>query len=386
MTASVVEVDRRNWLVGLQWRSYETPPSARDIRDEGASLDADWQVARRGGEAIQTGFAARPGDVRSPRGLRSLAAAVASLQPQPWLGIFQIAAEVWWFIAVRDGHAILPDGDVVGSRAEIEEARARYSGYDDWNLIVGDAQDLTRLLKAARRRSAQIRSLSGPPEWLILALIATGMILAAGSLMWWKTALDAATTRDRAAQAARFRAARDQLAAAASPLSGHPSPAEWLAACGAATKNLPLSYGGWQLAEYECETAEAHIVWHRGPGATPLHAPPGAITAGGDQIKELIPLAAGTGGGGDLLSLGDAERRLYGLLLPLGGSLQTTPRPAALTPAAIGRPKLPSALAFQVALPVSPYLVAWDRVPGLLLDSAKTAGSGWTVKGVLYGH
>lgn len=386
MTASVVEIDRRKWLVGLQWRSYEMPPSSRDIRDEGASLDADWHVARRGGEAIQTGFAARPLDVRSPRGLRSMAAAVASLQPQPWLGIYQLAADLWWFIAVRDGHAILPDGDVVGSRAKIEEARSRYAGYDDWNVVEGDAKDLTRLLKTARRRSGLVRSLSGPPEWLLPALIAAGVILAATGLMWWKSSLDAAAARDHAAQAARIRAARDQLAAAASPLSGHPTPAEWLAACGAATRNLPLSYGGWQIAEYECETAEARIVWHRGPGATPLLAPPGAITAGGDQIKEQIPLAAGTGGGGDLIALSDAERRLYGLLLPLGGSLQTTPRPAAVVSAAIGRPPLPSSLAFQVALPVSPYLVAWDRVPGVLLTSAKTTGSGWTVKGVLYGH
>ena len=60
----------------------------------------------------------------------SLAAIVASTHKQPWEGVFKIADNLWWYIAVRNDHSILPEGDIVGTMEQITAAR-NHNNYDD---------------------------------------------------------------------------------------------------------------------------------------------------------------------------------------------------------------------------------------------------------------
>ncbi|MDR3535211.1 MAG: type 4b pilus protein PilO2 [Acetobacteraceae bacterium] len=391
MAITIVEIGGRKWAAGFTWRIYNERPTNQSIQDEGQTLEADWVAIRRGPEAIQVGFGAKPDGVSSTRGICSLAAAAAEQQEQPWLGIYQITEDLWWFLAVRDGHAVLPDGDLVGTKAEVEAARDRKAGFlNDWNYVAGDANDLAVLVAAAGRKRTRVEALNAPPRWLAPALagLAAVVILGAGAALW--SHLEARWAEQaRQEQLARDAAARARQAAVrqASILETMPAPAGWLAACRDTVSRLPLSVGGWQLGPYDCSGNAVHVAWRRGPGATPAAAPPGDIESGGGAIKELISLPGSPVGQNNAVPLQEAEARLYSLLLPIGARVAVTKAAAGQNLPGSPTVHLMPRETFQAELPIAPFSVRWDTIPGLVLESASSTGNGaWILKGSLYGR
>lgn len=53
----------------------------------------------------------------------SLAALLADSHKVPWAGAFDLGDGLWWYIAVRDNYGLMPDGDVVGTFEDIQQAR-----------------------------------------------------------------------------------------------------------------------------------------------------------------------------------------------------------------------------------------------------------------------
>lgn len=199
--SAILSIVGKQWLAGMTWRSYENIPDKQDLRNDAEQLGHSWATVRIGEEAIQAGFCAPIDGMKRPKKLFSLAAMLADSREQPWLGIFKIREGLWWYIAVRDGHAVLPDGDVIGGEEEIRKARDNHAGYGDWKYFEGDIDALTTLIKGIEGKPTPVKSLV-TSNWPRMPTVAAVTIVSlAGGYLWWD-----AHQQETIAQAARAKA------------------------------------------------------------------------------------------------------------------------------------------------------------------------------------
>ena len=306
-TPIVVTVGRARYWANLDW---ETIPANENHKARFRELqDA---VGRRGLRCIRPcpgydmlslGYAGPPQDRRRAPSYPALAGAVADARKQPWIGLFCVDAEAdrWWMVAITEGQSIIPGGDIVGTRAEIESARKAISGLKDWAFYDGDLTDLQGYLTDARAASgkpAVAHVFVWRPSVWHLAAVATLMSAVVGGMAWQT---HEAVTAQRAALAAarlRLEAARDRLslaqarAAARRPWHHEARPAAFTIACLHFVGRIPIDLWGWSPQSVQCErTGTAILMWRRGPGATPAIAPRGHLQAGGDTIRRVWPAA-----------------------------------------------------------------------------------------------
>lgn len=395
-----VRIGKRDWAVGLTWRSYDTRPRRAEIRADAASLKTEWIVERITTDAIQVGYAEGEPETsgQKPDRLYSLAAAVAACHPQPWLGIFRLADGLWWYVAVRRGHAILPDGDVVGGEAEMETARAKHEGFSDWNFVKGDIGDLSSLLADQGRTLALCRVQSfEAPSFPKPAIAGLGLAaVAVGGIFWWhhNEAVERAR-REAALAAARARLAEE--AVAVSPLIAMPKSSSILAACEAVFAHLPMALDGWALNGVGCGADGVHEVWQRLPGATAALRPAGELINNGNVVEGTQPLPTLPPGGDDAAGFDASNTALYALLQRVG--VEAAISPPALPAVLPGAPRPTPGQVFaredvSFSLPFAPFLFDWDSVKGFRLTSIQLGPLGggadggampdWTVTGVIY--
>jgi hypothetical protein len=398
--AGIVEIGKDRWLAGMTWLAYETSPSKADLREDAGRQNADWVSVRNASDFKQAGFCpAIEGE--KLRKLNSLAAKLAESKQQPWLGIFRIADNLSWYIAVRDNHTILPDGDVLGTDEDMRLAQERHAGYIDWNHVKGDLTDLEAMIKLVDEKSSPIKAISGMPpgqQVAIGAAVAT-TVLVAGGFLWWKHQQALAQAHEMAVsmQRERQRLAHFTAAPKAPPppsLPILPPPSSWLHACGAALLDLPLSNQAWALTKPSCSQTSASITWLRGEGATLNDHPDCAVSANGDTCVEAIPFTALEAREmDDLLTSVEASVRFRQWTQTVG--FKVTLPPAAPPPQPLPGADKPAPPAFtQTAvtldMPISPFSDdvgrALDAIPGLRLSSASMTDTGWSLQGVLYGR
>lgn len=395
--ARMLTIGKRRWVAGMLWRSFEDKPSRSDLRQDGDDLHADWAVLRVGEDAIQAGFCPAIDGGKHPKRLFSLAAAVADSQRQPWLGIYRVETDLWWYIAVRDGQAVLPDGDVIGGEAEIYAARERHSGFGDWTYVEGSLDDLSALLENVK--PSPVFALRGSPAWMWpTAGFAVLAASAVGGALWWH---DHQMAEQRAHQLAlaRLRAVlvqKQAVKAPPSPLSTMPTPDAWLTACGKAIEDVPVSQDGWTVEGVSCAGNAASIVWQRMPGATTAVHPEGVLDAGGDKISQSIPLDVQNTVGmntSQSLPLEQEKSALFALLQGMGVKATVQMRaqqPAGTLPGgkAAGKPAVQSIPQAQVqfTLPVAPFGMHWDAIPGFRISRIAMGNDGWSIEGVLVGR
>lgn len=397
--ARVIQLGKRSWLAGMTWVSYEDAPNKEELMEDASRLGASWTSVRIGASAVQAGFSAPVADLKHPSKLFSLAAMLADSREQPWLGIFKIQEGVWWYIAVRDGHAILPDGDVVGGEAEIHAARDRHSGYTDWKYIEGDISLLDEFVKNISEKPTLVRSLTGESQRALPLLISAVVVavLLGGSYWWWHEK-QSALERERIEAMAKMRArllANQPVVTLPSPLLTTPEANDWLAACGNAV-DLPLSRYGWVHDGVSCGTSAAMVHWTRQDGATVANRPAGTLGDHGNSVDEAIQL---TGlkrqGRDDAIDLPAAKLLLRAWAQAANFTLTLTePKPAPVLPGATNVPSQnkpgepvprPQAI-FALEIPVSPFGLDMSSIPGLRLTGLKSTVAGWRMEGVLYGR
>lgn len=389
MGTRIVQIGKTKWLAGLDWRSFEDTPTKTEIRYDADQMEVEWYAVRDGNEVIQCGFGNSPSpEIVRPNSIYSLAAMLADSEQQPWLGIFKIEEGLWWYVAVRDGHAILPDGDLIGDETAIREAQERHSGYGDWNYIEGELSDLAARIASIKAKKTPVKTLKsgGLPSAKSMAIgaVVVGLL---GGYGWWHHHTE--TTRSAMiAQQLALKKMRDAISkrppVIPSPLLSTPDATMWLAACRDAVEPVPLSVHGWLLEDVSCSAATATLHWKRGPGATIAMTPQGQIRDE-DTVEENVPLRI-VPGSDRALPLEEAKRRFI-------ASLQKTGIPVQLTQAAA-----PVLLPGQEAVAVAPTpkldftfsttLPPFDldvSVPGLRLNRIQSAGNVWQVGGTLYG-
>lgn len=392
--ARVITVGKRRWVAGMLWRSFEEKPSRSELRQEGADLQSEWATLRVGEDAIQAGFCAPVDGLKRPKKLFSIAAAVADSQKQPWLGIYKIEDGLWWYIAVRDGQAILPDGDVIGGEEAIYAARERHSGFGDWNYVEGSLDDLAALVQGIK--PSPVFALHGVPDELRVVAGVAVIIAAAGAGGFWWHERQLAAEHARALAIARMHALmekKQEIKAPLSPLVTTPMPNDWVSACDNAIENLPVSQDGWTLSGISCAGNVASIIWQRMPGATTALRPQGTLDHSGNKVEQTISLKVHPVKGRDNgQPLPVEQSDLFAMLQGLGVkvTIQSASAPEKVTlpgekpVKTIATPPPQSPVHFT--LPIAPFSMNWDAIPGFRISRIVMRTHGWHIEGVLYGR
>lgn len=372
--AKIIKAGGRKWVAGLVWRSFAKHPSRSEYREDARALGADWFVLRKTAEVTQTGFCgAIPGN--KPQQLYSLAAAIAEEHPHPWRGIFKLSDKLWWYIAVRDGQAILPDGDVVGTHADILAALAHHDAYGDWHTFDGTIDDLVPLLEVAQKtaRLPPLKSVKPVPLWRSPWPIILIAILAVIGFALYQHHQHMQRVAAQRRMEAFLRAQQQTL----SPLATTSQPDAWLSACGDVIEPLFISQNGWLVSNVSCTYNQATIIWERLANATVGTRPPGTLSEGGNKVVQSYSLARLPDGQDKMQDYTSADIALYDLLQPIN------------VQAVISRPvREPNQFYFtqnvNFTLPISPFGIDFNSVPGLRITSLRWTQAGWLLSGEIY--
>ncbi len=392
---NTVKIGKTTWAVGMTWRSYPDRPTLTELREDAADLGADLTALRVSQQVRQAGFTvSEPGDKR-PSGIFSLAAAIADAREQPWLGIYRIGENRWWYIAVREGQAILPDGDVVGDEETILRARQNHESYADWNYLKGDTGHLRELIEEQGKslRLVPIRSLKPVSLFIPTVGAAAALTCLVGGGMWWHNH-EVAKQQAQAAAAAAAELRQEQQEAAISPLLKTPMPGAWLSSCVNEILAQQITVEAWTLDHASCTDSSAVLTWGRQDGATVAARPSGTVARTGNTVTQTVNFPDFPNGIDNAKGLVPSNLALQALLQPIGVSPdisepqtpQTLPGASSAPPPPGGVPPDPEETV-TITLPVTPTLIDFDQIPGLRLDTLSVNDDGdWVLTGEIYGR
>ena len=414
----IIQIGDTLYLAGMRWVSYTDKPDKADMISDAERYNANW-YALRTGTALQCGFCDDLAP-KIPKKLESLAARLAEAKIQPWLGVFEISAEdnLYWYIAVRDQHSILPGGDVIGSKEEIAEAQSVHQSYADWKYVEGDIELLQSLLQNQSATPTWVKSIKvstsdNRTRWIAGGLTVSLLAALVGGYFWY----DAFTQQENARLINQKREAlkqqnrtaqEDELNLALKPLLTLPFPSDFLAACRNVLYASRLSDRGWIMERFLCSPETATIHRKRGNGASVGRLPDGAVLQDdgealtqSTQAKPILPrktLPSLIAFNEASLALRDwAQRANLSLTLtppigfmPKSADLSATTASLPGVSALLGTDKKSEALlpyvqsTFAVVLKFPPFDLQF-AVPGLFITSLKTTADGYVLEGTLYG-
>lgn len=385
-------VGKHRWLMGMKWRSYDDAPDKDQLKAEVESLGAKWVATRLSDEVIQLGFSEGISGDRSK--VYSLAALLADSYKHPWAGSFDLGEGAWWYIAVRDNYSIMPSGDLVGTKEQIEDQRARHASEDEYNHVVGDLSDLESLIEDSKGKKTQVSKLdvkAKVPYTFILVVSA----LLAGGFYAYHLKIESAALRQREISLRNALSNRgpsvDQNLAHLT--AGLPGPREWMRACSSFIRQpVSPSVDGWLLTGFDCDGSRGVLTWQRGEGADIGSRPEGMLSTDGNTIISQHALYSNSVFSSD-----------YGILAKSKEKLtywsQLHHIPVIMTVSKVDKRKgvLVPSVNFTFSTASDPFSLNLDGIPGLRVTRAyikniyddPTSGIGgldpWKVSGVIYG-
>lgn len=390
--AQIITIGRKNWVLGLDWNSYSEKPDTAELKVFADKHSYDWAAVRVNESVIQGGFCAPIDDIKRPKNLASLAAYLADSHEQPWIGVYQISEGLWWYIAVRDGHAILPDGDVIGGREEIREVQEKHAGFGDWNFLKGSIEDLADRINDIDAKRTNLKSLrfKGPTTKQVVCCLAAFVVVAgAAGFYWYQKQVQIEREKQLAAERVKAQlAAGQKIQPEKSPLLDSPTPNAWLKACKDTLYPLPLSVYGWSLDKVTCEESTAIAFWKREAGATVGDRPAGAVSDDGESIIQNISIEGiSNATDDDSINLREAALMLRAWAQQVGVMLSIKGNPVPTLPGAQVNEQLPTMpqIPFSLDMKTSPFQLDFAGLPGIRLKSITTNNDDWHVEGIVYG-
>lgn len=289
------------FAAGLSWRHEDKIPTASALR--ALSMEKGrWGIVRKTiAGSVQVGFCEPIEGVSSPSKVKSLATIVADHRPQPWMGLFKLGEDRYWYIAVRDGQEVIPEGDQIGRLDDLLRVREQHLTLGDWEEAEGTLDDLAEMALTTPKhfvlRDFQRRA------WVSIAIASsTVLIVAAGASAAWlyhERELEAQRQADLARQRALAAAlhARNAAQARIFPWTQAPMPSSVFSACRRAWNEQPLAQAGWMLSSWECRVQPhglaIHSAWVR-TGGLAANAP-GALAAdaqhSADDVQRSVEFA-----------------------------------------------------------------------------------------------
>lgn len=392
------------YALGLSWRHEDRRPSRKALRKNARDLTARWSVVHqtRTGN-IQAGFCSAMNSTVSSWRIKPLAALVADSHPQPWCGFYRLRDDLYWYIAVRDGQEVLPDGDRVGTLEELQELHKAHLGSGDWNEVRGTLDDLAEIVRSAPSVNG-LTDLEPGLQRFVLPAVCVGAVaaMALGGTWWYQQRRIEA---QRAADLARQRATQAMLAAKQAkqqipPWTQQPLPSALVEACRSAWHGRALATNGWVLTSWSCQfgslvnprSVSVSAQWERDGGSA--EDAPGMLLDDGNHSRstESKPYAFSIEQTG-IDDFEAAKRIAWSLAHQKAFQLKLTAAQPAPLPGGNG-PDAPEpdpwiVDAADFTLPMAPWLsefTAFDQVPGLRLTevSVDLRDSQWHAKGALY--
>lgn len=320
----LVTIGRREFWANLEWETIpvgaDRKERLREIRATVGSGGLYCQQAIPSHDHVAIGYAASPSRKGRAAARPSLAAAVANAEKDPWIGVFCLSAEqdLWWMVAVTEGHSIIVGGDVVGTQAEVLAAREEIKGYEkDWQFFEGDTATIQEFLAQGREVTGRAPPLVRPFVWRPAVWQVAAVVAAVGGMVAWHGIVE---RQEAQAQAAALRAAllqryaqQHQLSleaaarARARPWRRIARPRVFVHACLAILGATPDDWYGWTPVSLTCSLSRspykggvswpavpptqrvlprmgAVLKWQRTPWGSALTAPPGTLSVHGNTL------------------------------------------------------------------------------------------------------
>ncbi|CAI1953085.1 MULTISPECIES: type 4b pilus protein PilO2 [Serratia] len=271
------------WLVaGLHWQ-YLPLRGRRSMRMRAKEANASHWAALSIGDGQAQGtllgtvtLSDKSSRTKGQHALASMALAVMPVLPEACYGVFPLADDQYWFVAISDG-MLSPFGDIVGDDAAIRTAVSNFLQITSaptagWTVYAPsgffpdketDDKALSALIdnKIGLRRARLSKTHNPQLLWLWgIAVVALGSGYAGYTV--WQTHLEEA--RIAAAQAALM--ARQQLEQQApadnlKPWAMQPKFPSMLSACSSVWKDAQISIAGWVFNTATCD-AHGKIILH----------------------------------------------------------------------------------------------------------------------------
>lgn len=430
MTAHIVQIGKTRFICGLFWQSLSRP---RDFWKEAALLatkiDADMMVLRKDHAMAQAGYVHSKEGAR--RGQQSLAAVISKTlalegayydgQQQPvhnWLCAMKLPDGMWAYCAARDAN-FLPNGDFAGTRDEVLERLQGDYALGGWNVVIGEPElepygfhnfsgkTLLELLPKRKDGQPHVRRWSAlrPTKRTIdrkvaLAIIGGSLILLAGSTWFVHTLrIRQEKERERAIEVARQQISANAAASPSlRPWLAKPLPLDFARACVA--KLDPITPGGWQLEQFQCDERGASYSWVRnGSNLAYLREriPAAQVALSGDVATDTQALNVAAKGKDTLLAADTVIRNVLaryqslGIALTLRANPVPVPPPAPATaPGSAQTPPPPppewKTFAVSANLASMTPVTAAELLsqPGVRLDKIVWHSGLWSIEGVIY--
>jgi len=143
----LIEIGNNYYYAGLNW---ETISATENVKKKIKEFGKGYYALRSSGGMANIGYSDDLEGSSKFKKYKSLASDVADAKKEPWMGVFELSNGLFWYIAVRDNQAIVPDGDVIGTKDEIDKVFSKYIaiGEKAWDTIIdnGTEKDLIELL------------------------------------------------------------------------------------------------------------------------------------------------------------------------------------------------------------------------------------------------
>lgn len=388
------------FAIGMTWRHEDAIPKAKYLR-ELSKQGGRWGVVRKtSAGTLQIGLCPPVQGVTSPKKLKALAAIIADAKPNPWMGFYKISEDLYWYIAVRDGQEIIPDGDMVGTIEDLLPIRERHMSYGRWTQVEGSLEDVAEIVRTIPKHPV-LRDLQSRP-WVVpvSSVAALTLVLVGGSLGWKKHQQD--LELERQAQLQRQRAIQAALQAQKNvqpkilPWTQLPEPDAAFSACAKLWSKQPFGQDGWALDSWSCQidtnAVTTQSMWVR-DGGVAKDAPGQLTDANHSTSNESVPVYFGQSAP-RASQIDVAQRAAWTLAQMYGLKLKMDlPQAKASLPGAADKQTLSAdpwiMIPVEFKLEASPYDFglgqAFDAVPALRVTTVSWAPTdGWTIKGSIY--
>lgn len=387
------------FAAGLSWRHEDIIPKSKQLRAM-SETEGRWGLVRTTSTgAIQVGFCA-PVDGYKPRQLKSLAAIVADHHPQPWMGLYKLDSDLYWYIAVRDGQAVIPGGDRIGSFDEMAKIRESHLGYGEWTEIEGTLEDLTSMAQLTPR-AAPLRDMQASvirtSAMIGVTVFGIGTIGLA-ALLGYRHYADQQEQQQLQQRIREYAATHPVTAnSPVAPWTREPMPSAVFDACRNAWEHRDVFIEGWIVANWTCEARANSLLvttdWDRAGGVA-ANAP-GTLSSDGEKSTEAVeyPTQFGTSSA-RVNTEPTAMRAIWTLAQTYGIKLELTSNTtaAAALPGTIA--KTAPSLAWKSTpttfhFPAPLWLIFGpdsDAVDGLRIKKItwQPSSRDWTTEGTLY--
>lgn len=413
---TILTVNGTAYVAGLVWLPLK---SARNYKAEAKALGkADRRplaVIRHGRTVTQAGFARRE---RNVKGMYSLAAALAGVLGEDFIGVFDAGADHYALIAARRG-GILPGRDVVGGfdaiAAILRETYNEMSAESDGVATRVIAPAIFEFGDDAATLADLLHSNELRPEYRLRALalatselaIAAAVLVAVGASVYgyglWHTKQLRAKAADDANLAVQVAAASAPPSAPAQdvvkPWVTLPAARVVLDACRDYWDSVPVAIAGWRFTAGQCGPTGASRTYRRDGGNVEAFGralAPGAAPAYSDAFSTATlatPITLPVDATDVLPALATRERAVTAYIQRIDTfanasiALKPVPPPVDGEPAPV-TPWTTHTLTVTSPLPPDVLLANLDLAGLRVLDIAVTldesAALNWTTTGEFY--